>query len=126
MAEKPRKKNYAYRHFKNDSNNISLKIPENFTLYETQDIIPKEKVEPKIHIKCDTFQCTHHQHFIDDAQAKDMPFVIKRDEDDVKEGWTHFNQKLSNSELEKSPFVYLPMILAPAHEYETLITVVQP
>ena len=124
MAERPRKKNYAYQYLKNDSN-ISLKIPEHFTSYETQDIIPIEKVEPKLHVECGTFQSTDHQHFIDDAQAKDMLFVIKRDKDDVKEGWTHFNQKLSNSEHEKSTVGYLPMILAPAHEYETLITVVQ-
>ena len=58
------------------------------------------------------------------AKATDMAFFLQR-QDYGKGSWTVFNQSLSSDEPEQTAAGYLPMILAPAHEYDTLNTVVR-
>ena len=53
-----------------------------------------------------------------------MAFFLQR-QDSGKGSWTVFNQSLSSDEPEQTAAGYLPMILAPAHEYDTLNTVVR-
>ena len=59
------------------------------------------------------------------ATAQDMAFVVKRQDDgNAKEGWTSFNQAESNEAPEMTSVGYMPIIQAPAHELDTLNTVV--
>lgn len=59
------------------------------------------------------------------ATAKDMAFFFKRqDEEDMKEGWTSFNQSHSEMLPEMTSIGYMPIIQAPTHDLDTLITVV--
>ena len=58
------------------------------------------------------------------AAAQDMAFILKRADEDVKEGWTSFNQRHSDTAPEVTSVGYMPIIQAPAHELDTLNTVV--
>ena len=59
------------------------------------------------------------------AIGQDMAFVVKRQDDvNTKEGWTSFNQAKSNEAPEMTSVGYMPIIQAPAHELDTLNTVV--
>ena len=59
------------------------------------------------------------------AMAKDMAFFIKRQDADDKKGWTNFNQTHYSGNQEVTSVGYMPIIQAPAHELDTLHTVVQ-
>ena len=59
------------------------------------------------------------------AQATDMAFFLRRQDSDKKPSWTVFNQSVSSEEPEQTAAGYLPIILAPAHELDTLNTVVK-
>ena len=59
------------------------------------------------------------------AQATDMAFFLRRQDSDTKPSWTVFNQSASSEEPEQTAVGYLPIILAPAHELDTLNTVVK-
>ena len=59
------------------------------------------------------------------AQATDMAFILRRQDSDTKPSWTVFNQAVSSEDPEQTAVGYLPIILAPAHELDTLNTVVK-
>ena len=59
------------------------------------------------------------------AIAKDMAFFLKRQDVDIKTGWTHFNQSICSDNPETTSVGYIPIVQAPAHELDTLHTVVQ-
>lgn len=59
------------------------------------------------------------------ARATDMAFHLRRQDSDKKLSWTVFNQSVSSEESEQTAVGYLPIILAPAHEIDTLNTVVK-
>ena len=59
------------------------------------------------------------------AEATDMAFSHKRQNEDTKSGWTSFNEKHFDTDSEVSSVGYMPIILAPAHEVDTSNTVVQ-
>ncbi|XP_063763531.1 uncharacterized protein LOC134880508 [Eleginops maclovinus] len=59
------------------------------------------------------------------AQATDMAFFLRRQDSEPKPSWTVFNQSVSSKEPEQTAVGYLPIVLAPAHEYDTLNTVVK-
>ena len=59
------------------------------------------------------------------ANATDLAFVLSRQELENKPGWTVFNQKHSSMNPEVTSVGYMPIILAPAHELDTLNTVVK-
>ena len=59
------------------------------------------------------------------AQATDMAFFLRRQDSDTKPSWTVFNQSVSSEEPEQTAVGYLPIIPAPAHEFNTLNTVVK-
>lgn len=55
------------------------------------------------------------------AYAKDTSLLFKhQDEDDVKEGWTSFNQNQSEESLGMTSIGYMPIILTPAHALNTV------
>ena len=55
----------------------------------------------------------------------DLAFFLRSQVPEVKSSWTVFNQSLSSEESEQTAVGYLPIILAPAHEFDTLNTVVK-
>lgn len=59
------------------------------------------------------------------AQATDIAFFLRRQNSDPKPSWTVFNQSVSSEEPEQTAVGYLPIVLAPAHKYDTLNTVVK-
>ena len=68
--------------------------------------------------------------FVDDcpsaikAQATDMAFTLTRSSQQPMPSWTSFNQQVSTVNPEQTSVGYLPIIQAPAHELDTLNTVV--
>ncbi|CAH3185140.1 unnamed protein product [Porites lobata] len=59
------------------------------------------------------------------AEATDTAFFFKRQNEQLKSGWTSFNEKHSDTDPEVSTVGYMPIVLAPAHDVNTLNTVVQ-
>ena len=59
------------------------------------------------------------------AEATDTAFFFKRRNEELKSGWTSFNEKHSGTDPEVSTVGYMPIVLAPAHDVNTLNTVVQ-
>ena len=59
------------------------------------------------------------------AKATDLAFFLRRQDPEIEPSWTVFNQSLSSEEIEQTAVGYLPIILAPAHEFDTLNTVVK-
>ena len=53
------------------------------------------------------------------ATATDLAFFLRRQDPEIKPSWTVFNQYLSSEEREQTAVGYLPIILAPAHEFDT-------
>ena len=58
------------------------------------------------------------------AAVTDMAFMLKQHEN-PRPIWTSFNQKYSEVTLHQTTIGYLPSIQAPAHDIDTLNTVVQ-
>ena len=59
------------------------------------------------------------------AKATDLAFFLRRQDPEIKPSWTVFNQSLSSEGREQTAVWYLPIILAPTHEFDTLNTVVK-
>ena len=59
------------------------------------------------------------------AETTDTAFFFKRQNEELKSGWTSFNEKHSDTDHEVSTVGYMPIVLAPAHDVNTLNTVVQ-
>lgn len=57
--------------------------------------------------------------------AKDMAFFVKRQDADIKTGWTNFNQTICTTNSEVTSIGYMPIVQAAAHEIDTLNTVIQ-
>jgi len=59
------------------------------------------------------------------ARATDIAFIVKHNNDINKTSWTHFNQDMSTVNPEITKVGYLPIIQAPAHELDTINTVIK-
>ncbi len=59
------------------------------------------------------------------ARAKDMTFIVQRQNKDIRASWSSFNQRLSNANQEVITVGYMSIIQAPAHDMDTLNTVVR-
>ena len=57
------------------------------------------------------------------AIAKDMAFFLKRQDAEIKTGWTHFNQSNCSANHEMTSVGYIPIVQTQAHELDTLHTV---
>ncbi len=58
------------------------------------------------------------------ANACDLAFFFGRNDSHERIGWTNFNQKHSTVEPEVTSTGYMPIVQSPAHEFDTLNTVV--
>ena len=104
-----------------------LKVPEIL-----QDIAPIRMIEGKtkpVFQKPVTINCFRNDHNKSEQQRKaevlDQAFFVHRQELPQKPGWTSFNQKQSTTEPSETSIGHMPIILAPAHEFDTLNTVVR-
>ena len=59
------------------------------------------------------------------AAASDQAFLLHRQEQQDKPSWTSFNQQNSATNHNQTSVGHLPIILAPAHQFDTLNTVVR-
>ena len=59
------------------------------------------------------------------AKCTELAFFLRRQDPEIKPLWIVFNQSLSSEEREQTAVGYLPIILAPAHQFDTLNTVVK-
>jgi hypothetical protein len=59
------------------------------------------------------------------AKVADLAFFLHRLQSANKLGWAVFNQSFPSEEPELTSLGYLPIIIAPAHELDTLNTVVK-
>ena len=61
------------------------------------------------------------------AEAADMAFFLMRQDEEPPtcSGWTHHNQKISKVDPPITSVGYMPIIQAPAHDLDTLTTVVE-
>ena len=59
------------------------------------------------------------------AGATVMAFFLKRQNENPKSSWTSFNVKHSETDPEVGTVGYMPIILAPAHDVDTVNTVIQ-
>ena len=83
------------------------------------------KLNSFLHIKAWFTQSEADSECVKQAQATDMAFILRRQDSDTKPSWTVFNQAVSSEDPEQTAVGYLPIILAPAHELDTLNTVVK-
>ena len=60
-----------------------------------------------------------------EARAKDMTLIIERQNKETRASWSSFNQRLTNANQEITTIGYMPIIQAPAHDMDTLNTVVR-
>ena len=58
------------------------------------------------------------------AEAKDIVFQMKWRTEYPKRGWSQYNQQMSDRDPESTTIGYMPIILIPAREYDTLNTVI--
>jgi hypothetical protein len=59
------------------------------------------------------------------AEATDIAFNMMREKSTIDTSWTVFNEALSTTDPAITTVGYMPIIQAPAHEYDTLQTVVE-
>ena len=106
----------------------SLNVPQslsvtrvcNYVLGKTDPLLPKP-VREEWYAKSDEICLVPS--CIKRAIALDMAFIVTRDQDDERIGWTTFNQGISTDELEVTSVGFMPLILNPAHELITILTV---
>jgi hypothetical protein len=60
-----------------------------------------------------------------DALAEELLFHLKRNKQEVPITWSAFNQSISSIHPDLTVVDYMPIVQAPAHEIDTLNTVVQ-
>ena len=58
-------------------------------------------------------------------EATDMAFFPKQKTEYAKSGWTSFNETHSEIDPKVSTLGYMPIILAPAHEFDTVQRIFQ-
>ena len=60
-----------------------------------------------------------------ETRAVDMTYIFQRHTKEVRTSWSSFNQCLMSDNQEITTVGYMPIIQAPAHELDTLNTVVR-
>ena len=60
---------------------------------------------------------------VSSVETTDMALNMLRHKAVIRSGWTEFNQTLSQNEQDVTTIGYLPILQAPAHEFDTLNTV---
>jgi hypothetical protein len=106
----------------------TLKVPDDMDeLLPAQIIIGRSEPTNTSDIKHEWFTATSENESAVQAVAKHMTFILKRSkEKDSETGWTQFNQTISTTDPAVTSVGYImPIIQAPAHELDTLNTVIQ-
>ena len=113
-----------FSHINKFSKNQTLKVPEELTQ------IPKISIKnykpspiTKHPITVDSFDNSEINENHVKAKAADNAFYFIRNDMEKRIGWTDFNQRGKCSS--KSTIGHMPMILNPAHEYDTLNLVIR-
>ena len=112
------------------SQSTSLKVPN-----ELDEIIPANHIDrtatPKFqNVQKNWFKDPEDEPFSKSfARAKDMSFFMIRhykDDNEVRNNWTNFNKDFTlTKEHQKTTIGFMPIIQAPAHDLDTMNTVVQ-
>ena len=108
---------------------LNLKIPSE--LHELQEVdLGNEKPEPVMKGAVMDEWCTPGELCIDESFEKDLAWILVRlapQHPEIQQvpGWCGFNQMLSPDKSQTTMVGPLPIINAPAHEFETLWTVIQ-
>lgn len=106
--------------------NGKLNVPHTFHTCIVPPHYPSNVIIPVISVEKEWYKNVEiPPTAVSNAVGKDLAFSLIRSQQPVKQGWTHFNQEASTTEHEQTTTGYMPIILAPAHEYDTLYTVVQ-
>ena len=95
-------------------NLIAVEIAEG----KTEPVFPQE-------VKPDWYKPPEGNSDIRKADSKDLAFILKRANATPKQSWTAFNQSASKVDPPETVVGYMPIIQAPAHELDTLNTVIQ-
>lgn len=106
------------------SKNTTLDVPDVLADVVSAQVGEK-KVEPTAFVDKNWFVNTECGEEIE-AVAKDTAFFVKRQDnrETAEQGWIHFNQVHSKVNPKVTSIGYMPIIQAPAHEYDTLHSVV--
>lgn len=95
----------------------SLKVPAVMGEVFPADVVEGKAIPTSTEaIKIEWFRASHDNKETTEAAAQEMAFFIKRQNgEELKEGWTSFNQTESKVSPEKTSIGYMPLILSPAH-----------
>jgi hypothetical protein len=108
--------------------NRILKAPSDFHQLESVNMV-SEKPEPVLSNVVKESWYAPDRQLIDDAFKEDLAWILsrmaqQRPEVQTIPGWTGFNQVLSKSDEKPTVVGPLPIVNAPAHQFETLWTVI--
>ncbi len=105
----------------------TLKIPQSLNkIFPSKIILGKKEPVFKCEVKKEWFAFREGEaDCVQRAHAADLAFVLGRHEATKPVGWTLFNKNFTTHDPEMSSIGYMPLILNPAHELETLITVLE-
>ena len=107
------------------SANAKLNVPDTSHTCKVASHYSSSQTTPVLNDEREWYQSGKISPVVSDAVSKDSTFTMVRSQQTVKQGWTHFNQESSKNEHEQTTTGYITIILAPAHEYDTLYTVIQ-
>lgn len=104
----------------------SLTVPVEINQIKPANIIEgKSKPVFRNPVSLDMFKTPDNDNdYARSAQATDIAFHLMRQDTDKPKTWTAFNQDFSKNQSEVTTVAYLPIIQNPAHDLDTLNTVV--
>ena len=114
-----------FSHINKISKNKTLQVPEVLTQIEKISINVKLTPIIRYPVTVDSFTNSEIDDSQTNAKAADNAFCFIRQDMPNRIGWTEFNQQSNTDCPSESTIGHMPMILAPAHEYDTLNLVVR-
>ena len=108
------------------SKNQTLQVPEVLTKIE-KVLIKNDKLSPTIRypVNADSLKSSETVDSHIKAKSADNTFYLFRQDMEKRIGWTEFNQQDNQICSSETTIGHMPMILNPAHEYDTLNLVVR-
>ena len=105
----------------------TLQVPQSLNkIYPSKVILGKKEPVFKGEAKKEWFALRELEaKSVQKAHAADLAFVFRGQESTKRVGWTLFNKNLTTRDPEMSAISYMPLILNPALELETLVTVLE-
>lgn len=106
---------------------LSLHVPDILTKIFEPNVPPQ--VEPVLQRSADLkwYGGNEKSDCVVNAEAKDLAFLFGRqfESDACKIGWTEHNKYMTTKNPAITSYAFMPLILNPAHEYDTLFAVLQ-